>query len=61
MSQHIVYGEGGWMPEIPGENIIDLIEVPDHEPDPVSPDTVIGAVAAMTADQKAALRAALGL
>jgi hypothetical protein len=29
----ITYGEGGWMPEIEGENIISIeeIEVPDEE------------------------------
>lgn len=64
MSRYVTYGPGGYNPDAPDDNIVSVEEVPDPpqpDPEPVAADTVIASLAAMTEDQKAALRLALGL
>lgn len=64
IATNVVYGPGGYDADAPDHNIVSIehVEVPDEPtPEPVPADAVIASVAAMTDDQKAALREALGL
>lgn len=60
---NVTYGPGGYDPTKPDDNVVSVEDVPDPEPDPepVDPGTVIASIAAMTDEQKADLRQALGL
>jgi hypothetical protein len=61
----VTYGQGGYDPDAPDDNIVSVVEVevPDPEPDvlPVGADAIVASIAEMTPAQKADLRAALGL
>lgn len=63
MALHIVYGEGGYDPDLPDDNIIERYEVPDPPAPQPQADTqaLAEALAELPPETLDALRAALGL
>lgn len=60
MSTITLYGHGGFDPTMPNNNIVSVTEV--EEPDSTQDDDpLLTSIAAMTDEQKAALREALGI
>jgi hypothetical protein len=58
-----VYGEGGYDPDLPNDNIVDEYEIADPEPQPEQNDVqaIAEALAALPQVTLNALKAALGL
>lgn len=59
-SLHIVYGEGGYDPSKPNDNIVERYEVEDHPP-AANVDDIAAALSALPAEAIEAIRKGLGL
>lgn len=59
-SLHIVYGEGGYDPSKPNDNIIEQREVED-QPAPASVDDIAAALSSLSPEALEAIRKGLGL